>query len=272
MGCTAADGLRGRPVDVLQAAPRGSRAAVRHRHPRDAALPTAARAGGRADRRGAHADRRAGLLVSARHRRDQLSPRARQELGRGRGDRPRGRAAALLPRRPGCTSSPARTTAGCSASDASFSRGRPASLHRARALRRRRRACTAPSCARPRARSLRRHLARRPASNPFARFAAQLERDLPRLLEGDASDYHAYAFATVRMAGSAFEAAASPGRVAARETAPSAASQALARIVEGCKALSFRLARRRAVRARGGAGRAGAAWDEAMEQLDAALA
>ena len=43
MGCTRADGLRGRPVDVLQAAARGPRAAVRHRHPRDAAVPAAAR-------------------------------------------------------------------------------------------------------------------------------------------------------------------------------------------------------------------------------------
>jgi len=56
---------------------------------------------------------------------------------------------------------------------------------------------------------LRHHLEHRPATNPFARFGAQLERDLPRLLDGEAADYHAYAFATVRMAGSAFEVAAS---------------------------------------------------------------
>ncbi len=51
---------------------------------------------------------------------------------------------------------------------------------------------------------LRHHLARRPATNPFERFGEQLGRDLPRLLEGDEAAYHAYAFATVRMAGSAF--------------------------------------------------------------------
>ena len=51
LGFTRPDGLRGRPVDVLQAAARGPRAAVRHRHPRDAALPPAARADRRADRR-----------------------------------------------------------------------------------------------------------------------------------------------------------------------------------------------------------------------------
>src|SRR5262249_12851564 len=46
------------------------------------------------------------------------------------------------------------------------------------------------------------HLARRPATNPFERFGAALERDLPTLLEGEPEQYHAYAFATVRMAGS----------------------------------------------------------------------
>ena len=51
-GSSGPDGLRGRPVDVLQAAARGPRGAVRHRHPRDAALPAAARADRRADRAG----------------------------------------------------------------------------------------------------------------------------------------------------------------------------------------------------------------------------
>jgi hypothetical protein len=118
---------------------------------------------------------------------------------------------------------------------------------------------------------LRRHLAHRPASNPFARFAVQLERDLPRLLEGDASDYHAYAFATARMAGSAFEVASSQAEWLLGDRA-SAASQALARIVEGCKALSFKLARRRPFEPESALSALGLAWDEAMEQLDVALA
>ncbi len=57
-------------------------------------------------------------------------------------------------------------------------------------------------------RLLGRHLAHRPGSNPFERFGAQLARALPALLEGGLDDFHAYAFATVRMAGSAFEVAA----------------------------------------------------------------
>jgi hypothetical protein len=116
---------------------------------------------------------------------------------------------------------------------------------------------------------LRVHLGHRPASNPFERFAAQLERELPRLLEGDAADYHAYAFATVRMAGSAFEAAASHVDWLMGDGAP--ASQAFIRIVEGCKVLSFRLARRRPFEPGPVLAELAAAWDEATTRLDDAL-
>jgi hypothetical protein len=87
-------------------------------------------------------------------------------------------------------------------------------------------------------------LARVPSSNPFERFAEQLARRLPELLEGGLEEYHAYAFATVRMAGAAFEIAASHAEwVLGEEAAESAA--AFSELVDGCKALSFRLARRR---------------------------
>ncbi|HET8980741.1 MAG TPA: DUF1839 family protein, partial [Solirubrobacteraceae bacterium] len=56
--------------------------------------------------------------------------------------------------------------------------------------------------------TLSRHLARRPRTNPFARFGEALARELPTLLDADLAAYHAYAFATVRMAGAAFEVAA----------------------------------------------------------------
>jgi Domain of unknown function (DUF1839) len=119
-------------------------------------------------------------------------------------------------------------------------------------------------------RFLRDHLDHRPATNPFSRFGAQLERDLPRLLEGDDADYHAYAFATVRMAGSAFEATGSHvqwlmGDAAAGASAP------LAQIVEGCKALSFRLARRRPFEPAPAVAALASAWDEAMTRLDDAV-
>jgi Domain of unknown function (DUF1839) len=114
---------------------------------------------------------------------------------------------------------------------------------------------------------LRHNLDRRPATNPFVRFGAQLEQDLPRLLDGDAADYHAYAFATVRMAGSAFEAAASHVDWLIGASG-AAASGALAEIVEGCKALSFRLARRRAFEPEPAITALAAAWDEALARLD----
>jgi hypothetical protein len=117
---------------------------------------------------------------------------------------------------------------------------------------------------------LRRDLAKRPATNPFLRFASQLERQLPRLLEGDASEYHAYAFATVRMVGSAFEVAASQAEWLLGAAA-GGASEACGRIVDGCKALSFRLARRRAFDPAGTLSALAAAWDEAMDRLDDAL-
>jgi len=117
---------------------------------------------------------------------------------------------------------------------------------------------------------LRRDLARRPATNPFLRFSAQLERDLPRLLEGEAADYHAYAFATVRMAGSAFEVAASQVQWLLGDAA-SGVSSALGRIVEGCKALSFRLARRRPFEPEPAVAALASAWSEATGRLDDAI-
>jgi Domain of unknown function (DUF1839) len=118
---------------------------------------------------------------------------------------------------------------------------------------------------------LREHLARRPRTNPFGRFGEQLGRALPQLLEGEAADYHAYAFATVRMAGSAFElAAAYVDWLLDEQGAP--AAEALGRIVGGCKLLSFKLARRRAFDPEPAVAELAAAWQEAAEHLDAAAA
>ena len=91
---------------------------------------------------------------------------------------------------------------------------------------------------------LRAHLRRRPADNPFARFGERLSAELPELLAGDLEDFHAYAFATVRMAGSAFEICGDHVRWLFGEDASEVAAATDA-IVDGCKTLSFRLARRR---------------------------
>lgn len=115
------------------------------------------------------------------------------------------------------------------------------------------------------------HLARRPQPNPFVRFGEQLVADLPRLLDGDAQTYHDYAFATVRMVGSAFEAGASHVDWLLGERGAAAAS-AMRRIVDGSKVLSFKLARRRELDPRAAIDELAGAWGQAFDALDGALA
>lgn len=117
---------------------------------------------------------------------------------------------------------------------------------------------------------LRHHLARRPATNPFPRFGAQLDRRLPELLEGDAAEYHAYAFATVRMAGAAFGIAAAHADWLLGERGRRAA-EAFTRIVDGSKVLSMRLARRRPFETEPRIAALAEAWDEGLAALDAAV-
>ena len=115
------------------------------------------------------------------------------------------------------------------------------------------------------------HLARRPADNPFPRFGAALQARLPELLVGDAQEYHDYAFATVRMFGAGFEVCALlTDWLLGDQGAP--ASEALRRIVDDAKVLSFKLARRRAFDPEPAIEALGAAWDQAMGRLDDDLA
>ena len=107
------------------------------------------------------------------------------------------------------------------------------------------------------------HVARRPPGNPFDRFAEGLERELPALLEGDAAHYHAYAFATVRMSGSAFELLASHLDWLYGEPAAEAVA-ALGDVVSASQVLGFKLARRRAFDAPSAVSALGEAWDRAM--------
>jgi hypothetical protein len=113
---------------------------------------------------------------------------------------------------------------------------------------------------------LRAHLSKLPRQNPFEAFGAQLERELPALLEAGLDAYHAYAFATVRMAGSGFEIAASHLDWLLGERATGAVG-ALTEIVEACKALSFRLARRRPFDPEPLIGSLATAWTRAMDAL-----
>jgi len=113
-------------------------------------------------------------------------------------------------------------------------------------------------------------VASRPAPNPFGSFGEQLGRDLPRLLAGDSADYHDYAFATVRMVGSAFEVAASHVEWVLGDAGEPAAA-AMTRIVEGSKTLSFKLARRREFDPGPALADLAAAWDESFARLSDVL-
>ncbi len=114
--------------------------------------------------------------------------------------------------------------------------------------------------------TLRRNLRHRPADNPVERFGDALVSELPALRAADLEDYHAYAFATVRILGSGFEALGSyvdwlfgdGGR---------AAAEPLAEVVDASKALSFRLARRREFDPEELLSRLASGWSRALDAL-----
>jgi hypothetical protein len=115
-----------------------------------------------------------------------------------------------------------------------------------------------------------RHLMRTPRSNPFARFGERLSEELSGLLGADLDEYHAYAFANVRMAGAAFEIAAAHAEWLLGDAA-GPATEALREIVDGCKVLSFRLARRRSFDVSPLIEPLAGAWACAMDALAGAL-
>ena len=119
-------------------------------------------------------------------------------------------------------------------------------------------------------RSLHRQLEWRPARNPWTGFGERLIQDLPGLLCGSDAAYHAYAFATVRQCGAAFELAGSFAQWIAPYSPHAArhASEAWGRQVDGAKTLLFKLARRRAFDPAPAIRQLAADWQEAMSALD----
>ena len=111
------------------------------------------------------------------------------------------------------------------------------------------------------------YLARRPADNPFSRFAARLEADLPTLLEGSSADYHAYAFHNPRMVGASMELLAGHVRWLFGEEGEKAAAQ-LDDVVGGSKMLLFRLARQRPFDVAGVLAPVAESYDAAVSRLD----
>lgn len=94
-------------------------------------------------------------------------------------------------------------------------------------------------------RLLREHVAWRPATNPFTRFGQRLSQELPGFAERSLPRYHAWAFASVRQAGSAFELAASHLRWHAQfgRDALLAPAESFNAIAQGNKTLILKAAR-----------------------------
>lgn len=111
------------------------------------------------------------------------------------------------------------------------------------------------------------HLQRRPAVNPFQTFGAQLAADLPRLVEGDSACFHAYAFATVRMAGASFDLL----RTHIDWLLGEEVSRVLDPIVDGSQVLSFRLARRRLFDSAPTIASMATAWTSALASVERAI-
>jgi hypothetical protein len=95
---------------------------------------------------------------------------------------------------------------------------------------------------------LHRHLDRRPLTNPFHRFAARFAHDLPGLQAAGLPYYHAWAFASIRQAGAAFDLLAAnlrwqagfgrPGLITAAESFDAIAEANKALILKGARAVN----------------------------------
>jgi len=121
--------------------------------------------------------------------------------------------------------------------------------------------------------SLRGHLTRRPAGNPFHGYAARFARDVRWLADEQPSCFHGYAFATLRQCGAAFELSSAYLRwlEASGETGLACAAEACQLIATVAKALQFKTARavatRRPLDATPMLEAMATAWDETMATL-----
>lgn len=125
---------------------------------------------------------------------------------------------------------------------------------------------------------LREQFERRPLDNPMRRFGARLTADWPLLLAEGLPHYHAWAFATIRQFGAAFELAAAHLRWIAAHGGPDCAGAAepFARIAQAGKAMILKLARavntRKPLDAAALVDELAGDWDAGMAQLGRALA
>ncbi|HEV3031040.1 MAG TPA: DUF1839 family protein [Polyangia bacterium] len=118
------------------------------------------------------------------------------------------------------------------------------------------------------------HVARRPGDNPVARFGQRFAADLPWITSEGLAFYHAWAFATVRQLGAAFELAALHLEwLGDRALAP--ATLAFSALSQTAKAFILKAARavnaKRALDARPMFDEMAAAWQAGMDTLTARL-
>jgi len=114
---------------------------------------------------------------------------------------------------------------------------------------------------------------RLPRDNPVVRFGERLTIDLPVLLAGDQDEYHAYAFATVRQCGAAWETAATfLTWLGSPEDEPDVAAAAFGSLAAQCKTLLFKLARaaasQRAFDVAPAIQEMASSWDAAVRDLE----
>jgi hypothetical protein len=124
---------------------------------------------------------------------------------------------------------------------------------------------------------LKRHLDRRPTANPIQRFGERFHQDLPLLQSSGLAHYHAWAFATIRQAGAAFDLMAAycrwqAGIDHAELAAPASCFDAIA---QGHKALILKAARAvnsgRPLDASPQFAEMSQSWDQGMALLEQAI-
>lgn len=120
-----------------------------------------------------------------------------------------------------------------------------------------------------------RHLARRPQDNPVTRFGHAFERELPKMQAEGLGFYHAWAFATVRQLGAAFELTAAyirwlsaggvEGILPAAEAFDALSTSAKAFLLKAARSVNGK----RAFDSATPIGEMAAAWQRGMDVLDA---
>ena len=201
----ARDRLRRRPVDVLQVSARRLARVVRHRHHRAQRLAAAARTSRGAAGNGAPADRRSRCASTSPIRPARRIARSTSRRRSRFGDRRDARRLGYF-HNAGSYELTGEDFTGLFNLEQSHPSRLPPYVEIVK--RATRPPCRGRTLVDESIRLLCHHVAHRPATNPFLRYADRLPGDLDWLAAGTLRDFHGYAFATFRQFGAAFELAA----------------------------------------------------------------